>query len=58
MHPELVERRRVYVPSAKIANRIGRKPFAIATFFCIALFPIAVILATNLSIPIIISRLA
>jgi MFS family permease len=35
----------VYFPSAKIAGRIGRKPFVIATFLCFALFPVAVILA-------------
>ena len=33
----------VYVPSAKIADRIGRKPFVIATFLCFALFPVAVV---------------
>jgi len=37
----------IYVPSAKIAGRVGRKPFVIATFFCFALYPIAVILAHN-----------
>jgi len=37
----------VYVPSAKIAGRIGRKPFVIATFFCFAMYPIAVVLAHN-----------
>ena len=35
----------VYVPSAKIADRIGRKPFVIATFLCFALFPVAVVLS-------------
>lgn len=35
----------VYIPSARIADRVGRKPFVIATFFCFALFPVAVILA-------------
>jgi len=35
----------IYVPSAKIAGRVGRKPFVIATFFCFALYPLAVILA-------------
>ena len=35
----------IYVPSAKIAARIGRKPFVITTFFCFALYPIAVTLA-------------
>ena len=37
----------VYIPSAKIADRIGRKPFVVATFFCFALFPIAVVLASS-----------
>jgi MFS family permease len=37
----------IYVPSAKIGGRVGRKPFVIATFFCFALYPIAVILAHN-----------
>lgn len=32
----------VYFPAAKIADRIGRKPFVIATFLCFALFPAAV----------------
>ena len=37
----------VYIPSAKIADRIGRKPFVIATFVCFALFPIAVVLSSG-----------
>jgi MFS family permease len=37
----------IYVPSAKIAARLGRKLFVIATFFCFALYPIAVVLAHN-----------
>jgi MFS family permease len=37
----------VYIPSAKIADRIGRKPFVIATFTCFALYPLAVVLAWN-----------
>jgi MFS family permease len=37
----------VYIPSGRIADRIGRKPFVIATFFCFALFPIAVVLASG-----------
>jgi MFS family permease len=40
----------VYIPSAKIADRIGRKPFVIATFFCFALFPIAVVLASGFTL--------
>jgi MFS family permease len=37
----------VYIPSAKIADRVGRKPFVIATFLCFALFPVAVVLASG-----------
>jgi MFS family permease len=37
----------VYIPSGKIADRIGRKPFIIATFFCFSLFPIAVVLSSG-----------
>lgn len=37
----------VYIPSARVADRIGRKPFVIATFLCFALFPLAVTLAFN-----------
>ncbi|MFL6337223.1 MAG: MFS transporter [Pyrinomonadaceae bacterium] len=35
----------VYIPAAKVADRVGRKPFVIATFVCFALFPVAVVLA-------------
>lgn len=37
----------VYVPAGKIADRIGRKPFVIATFLSFALFPLAIIVASN-----------
>jgi MFS family permease len=37
----------VYVPAGRIADRIGRKPFVIATFLCFALFPLAVVLASG-----------
>ncbi len=37
----------IYVPSAKFADRVGRKPFVIATFLCFALYPVAVILARS-----------
>lgn len=37
----------VYIPAAKMADRLGRKPFVIATFFCFALFPIAVVASSN-----------
>jgi MFS family permease len=35
----------VYIPAARIAERIGRKPVVIATFLCFSLFPVAVIAA-------------
>jgi MFS family permease len=35
----------VYIPAAKVADHVGRKPFVIATFVCFALFPVAVVLA-------------
>jgi len=35
----------VYLPSAKTADRIGRKPLVIATFLFFAVFPLAVVLA-------------
>ncbi len=38
----------VYIPAAKIADRIGRKPFVIMTFFCFALFPVAVVMAKGM----------
>ena len=37
----------IYVPSAKLAERIGRKPVVVATFLCFALYPVAVILTHN-----------
>lgn len=37
----------VYIPAGKIADRIGRKPFVIATFISFALFPLAVIVASS-----------
>jgi MFS family permease len=37
----------VYIPSAKMADRLGRKPFVIATFLCFAFFPVAVVLAPD-----------
>ena len=39
----------VYLPAAKLADRIGRKPFVIATFVCFALFPIAIVLSSSFS---------
>jgi DHA1 family tetracycline resistance protein-like MFS transporter len=40
----------VYVPAGKLADRIGRKPVVIVTFISFALFPLAVVLATNFSL--------
>ena len=37
----------VYLPSAKMADRWGRKPVVIATFLCFAFFPVAVALAPD-----------
>jgi MFS family permease len=37
----------VYLPAARIADRIGRKPFVIVTFLCFALFPLAVVAASS-----------
>lgn len=39
----------IYVPAAKVADRIGRKPVVIATFVCFALFPASVVLSRNFS---------
>jgi MFS family permease len=35
----------VYIPAAKFADRIGRRPFVIATFVCFAMYPLAIVLA-------------
>jgi MFS family permease len=37
----------VYLPSAKMADHFGRKPFVIVTFLCFAFFPVAVVLAPD-----------
>jgi len=37
----------VYIPAGKIADRIGRKPFVIITFASFALFPVAIVFASN-----------
>jgi MFS family permease len=37
----------VYLPSAKLADHLGRRPFVIATFLCFAMFPVAVVAAPN-----------
>jgi len=36
-----------YIPAARSADRIGRKPFVAATFVAFALFPVAVVLARD-----------
>jgi MFS family permease len=36
-----------YIPVARFADRMGRKPFVIATFVAFALFPITVVLARD-----------
>ncbi|HET6891724.1 MAG TPA: MFS transporter [Pyrinomonadaceae bacterium] len=40
----------IYIPAGKIADRIGRKPFVIATFLSFALFPLAVIVASSFTL--------
>ena len=40
----------VYIPAGKIADRIGRKPFVIATFLSFALFPVAIVFASNFAL--------
>jgi MFS family permease len=40
----------VYIPAGKIADRVGRKPFVIATFLSFALFPLAIIAAWNFAL--------
>jgi MFS family permease len=37
----------VYIPAGKIADRVGRKPFVMATFISFALFPLAIIAASS-----------
>ena len=37
----------IYVPSGKMAERVGRKPLVVATFLCFAFYPVAVILTHN-----------
>lgn len=40
----------VYIPAGKIADHVGRKPFVIATFLSFALFPLAIIAASNFAL--------
>ncbi len=37
----------VYLPAARLADRVGRKPFVTATFLAFSLFPLAVVLAES-----------
>jgi MFS family permease len=37
----------VYIPAAKIADRIGKKPFVIATFLFFAMFPLALVASST-----------
>ncbi|HEU4556758.1 MAG TPA: MFS transporter [Longimicrobium sp.] len=37
----------VYLPAARMAGRLGRKPFVVATFLAFSLFPVAVVLAKS-----------
>jgi MFS family permease len=39
----------VYLPAARLADRIGRKPLVIATFVAFGLFPLAVVSARSLA---------
>lgn len=39
----------VYLPAGRLAARIGKKPFVIATFSCFALFPLAIVTAKSFS---------
>ena len=34
-------------PAGRIADRIGRKPFVIATFVCFSLYPVAVVMSSG-----------
>ena len=40
----------VYIPAGKIADRVGRKPFVIATFVSFALFPLVIIFASSFAL--------
>jgi hypothetical protein len=46
---QLVTAIAIYVPGAKLAEQLGRKPCVILTFVCFALYPVAVVLATSFS---------
>jgi MFS family permease len=38
----------IYLPAARIADSVGRKPFVVATFLAFAMFPVAVVSAHTL----------
>jgi len=38
----------VYLPSARLADRLGRKPFVIATFIAFGAFPVAAVMASGI----------
>jgi MFS family permease len=40
----------VYLPAGRIADRVGRKPFVIATFICFALFPLSIAFASGFAL--------
>ncbi len=40
----------VYLPAARIAERVGKKPFVIATFVAFSLFPLAVVLSRSFTV--------
>lgn len=40
----------VYIPAGRIAGRIGRKPFVIATFLSFAIFPLAIVTSGRFSV--------
>lgn len=37
----------VYIPAARLADRVGRKPLVVATFLAFSLFPLTVVLASG-----------
>ena len=45
--PRTSSTRSTNTPAARIADRVGRKPFVIATFLCFALYPVAVVMSTS-----------
>ena len=38
----------VYLPAARVADRLGRKPLVLLTFLSFAIFPVTIVLATSL----------